>query len=43
MDGGVLVMIFFGVGILVALVYSLLTIVLHQVRDDEMQWRPRRH
>jgi hypothetical protein len=37
----VLVMIFFGVAVVVALVFSLLTIVLRQVREDEFRWRPR--
>ncbi|WP_275410516.1 hypothetical protein [Microbispora corallina] len=38
MDGGVLVMIFFGVAIFVALAISLVMIVLRQVRDDEIRW-----
>jgi hypothetical protein len=34
MDGGVLIMIFFGAGIMVALAFSLLALVLHELHDE---------
>lgn len=41
MDGGVLIMMFFALGIMVALAFSLLFIVLRQVREEEIRWRIR--
>jgi hypothetical protein len=38
MSGEVLVMIMFGAGIIVGLAFSLLYIVVHQVRDEERRW-----
>ncbi len=41
MDTAVLWMIFFGVGILIALAFSLIAIVLHNVHDEHPQWPTR--
>lgn len=41
MDTTVLLMIFFGVGIMIALALSLIAIVLHNVNDKHPQWPTR--
>jgi hypothetical protein len=42
MNGGILIMIFFAVGIMIALAFSLLAIVLHEYNDEQTRWS-RRH